>query len=271
MVMKFIRNCYLFLITIAVFQSCVNSWEFSPNQIFDNNSPKDLNKKNLELLSLDAVDDTITIAFVGDSQRFYDEVDKFTKKANSIDEIDFILLAGDISDFGLLQEFEWINEKLAKLNKPYLCVVGNHDLVANGEAVFERMFGPLNQSFIYDSVKFILHNTNSREYVGNNVPDLEWLANELQPDENVRYYIPVSHVPPFAAGDFNPALVQAYTSLFRNTEGLLLSLHGHVHKHRDYSPFQDSVRYLTSPSFDLRSFVLLKIANGTVTKSIVNY
>ncbi len=262
-------NSYLLLLLISLF-SCTDIWEFSPNQKFDKDSPRDINKNALKILAESVPDDTIVIAFVGDSQRFYDNLGAFVKKANSISEIDFTLLVGDVSDFGLLQEFEWVHEDLSKLNKPYLGIIGNHDILANGENVFINMFGPTNESFIYDSVKFILHNTNSREYNRSNVPDIGWLNNELKGGPNVRHYVAVSHVPPFS-GDFNPDLEVPYSQLLRETPGFLISLHGHIHKHVDYYPYEDGVRYLSGFSFDKRSFILLKIVQGKVFKAIVDY
>lgn len=268
--MTFFINPRYLVIVLFFLIGCSDLWEFSPNQSFDHDSPRDLNKKNLARLAESVPDDTIVIAFVGDSQRFYDNLDGFVRKANSIENMDFVLLAGDISDFGLLQEFEWVYESFSKLKKPFIGIVGNHDVVANGENAFKKMFGELNESFIYDSVKFILHNTNSREYLGNNVPDLVWLTHELEQRPDVKNYVTVSHVPPFDA-DFNPDLTTPYATLFQETPGFLISLHGHVHQHRDYYPYGNNIRYLTSHSFDQRSFVLLKIVNGEVFKTIVDY
>jgi hypothetical protein len=264
-----IYSPYLCLLLFCLV-SCTDLWEYSPNQKFDKDSARDVNKNALKRLAESTPDDTIVIAFVGDSQRFYDHIGSFVKSANAIPEIDFTLLAGDISDFGLLQEFELVHEGLSELDKPYLAVIGNHDILANGESIFMKMFGPLNESFIYDSVKFILHNTNSREYTGNNVPDLNWLSNELKTSPDVRHYVTVSHVPPFS-GDFNPDLEIPYAKLLNETPDLLISLHGHNHSHADYYPYEDGIRYLTGYSFDKRSFVLLKIVKGEVFKRIINY
>ena len=249
---------------------CADSNEFSPNQAADRDSPRELTKHNLAALRSSPVDDTLTIAFVGDSQDFYDEVELFVRKANENKDIDLVLLAGDISDFGLLQEFEWIAERLSKLDKPYIAVIGNHDLVGNGEAVYKRMFGELNFSFIYDSTKFIVHNTNSREYLTGNVPDIQWLTGELQAEVGVERIIAVSHVPPFD-GDFDAQLENEYTQLFASTPGFLLSLHGHVHRHTDGYPYEDGVRYITSHVFEQKSFVKLKIWSNHVVKVIVPY
>jgi 3',5'-cyclic-AMP phosphodiesterase len=263
------KTIFLFFLILA---AC-NSFEYSPNQVFDSNAPRNLNKINLRKLEPKAPDDdTVTIAFVGDSQRFYDDVEDFVEKVNTMPSVDFVLLAGDITDFGLLREYEWIQNEFSALHAPYLAVIGNHDVVGNGEDVFRRMFGPLNYSFVYDSIKFVVHNTNSREYVSQNVPNLEWLEGELdkETDNQVKYFVGVSHVPPMDA-DFNPSLVEAYSGLFAETPGFLVSLHGHVHEHTDDYPYNDGVRYITSFAFNQRSFVLLRIVNGEIEKQLIEY
>lgn len=257
------------LVLALILQDC-DSFEYSPNQVYSKFSKVGLNAKNLELLHSRPQDDTITIAFVGDSQRFYDELDLFIDTVNNIAGVDFVLLAGDISDFGLLTEFELINDMLAKLEKPYIGVVGNHDVVSRGELVFERMFGPLDFSFHYGGVKFVAHNTNGKEYMTGNVPDMNWLRSQLVASDSSEYFITVSHVPPFS-NDFDENLVGAYTSLFRETAPLLISLHGHIHTHKDGYPFNDGVRYMTTHSFDKKTFVLLKIFKGQVTFSLIDY
>ena len=255
---------------VLLFTGC-DALEFSPNQRFDRDSPIGLNDKNLQKLLSNPTDDTVTIAFVGDSQRFYNELERFVMKANTMPGIDFVLLAGDISDFGLLQEQEWVVRRLAKLQKPYFGVIGNHDLVANGEYVFERMFGPLNDSFVYGGIKFVSHNTNGLEYKRHRVPDMDWLQKELTVSDSIQHIITVSHVPPFSAPEFAPDLVVPYTSLLSKTPKLLLSLHGHVHEHKDFYPFEDNVRYITSFTFQQNSFVLLKITKGQVLKTLIAY
>jgi 3',5'-cyclic-AMP phosphodiesterase len=261
------------ILLLFIFLAGCNSFEYSPNQIFDGDSPRDLNKINLRKLEAKALhDDTVTIAFVGDSQRFYDDVEDFVDNVNALQSVDFILLAGDITDFGLLREYEWIEHEFSRLKAPYLAVIGNHDVVGNGEDVFKRMFGPLNYSFIYDSIKFVVHNTNSREYVSQSVPDLEWLAGEMsnEPASPVKHIVAVSHVPPMN-DDFNLTLVEPYTKLFASTPRFLVSLHGHIHEHTDGYPFNDGTRYITSFAFSQRAFVLLKIVNGEIEKELIEY
>jgi Icc protein len=264
-----VKAVLVILITWSL-TSC-EQFEFSPNQTIDTHSPLDLNAKNLTKLKQSAVDDTVSFVFVGDSQRWYSELDRFVAKCNATPGVDFILLAGDISDFGLLQEFKWVNEQLLKLDKPYFGVVGNHDLVANGEKVFTSIFGPTDYSFVYDSIKIIAHNTNSLEYSERKIPDMNWLTAQVNDDSAAKHIITVSHVPPFSPLEFDQEIKPAYTSLLQRNPKTLLSLHGHVHTHMDFYPFEDGIRYITSFSFNQNSFLLLKIVNGKVIKTIINY
>lgn len=263
---------YSILVSVLLLPVGCDNFEYSPNQAYDRNTPRDLNAKSLERLLQAPVDDTVVIAFVGDSQRFYDHLGRFVRKVNSIPSVDFVLLAGDISDFGLLTEFEWVHKQFEKLKAPYFAVVGNHDVIANGENVFRRMYGPLDYSFVYDSIKFVVHNTNGREYPSTQIPNLEWLEQELQGENNevVKYFVGVSHVPP-TNDDFQKHLVEPYSRLLQSTSGFLVSLHGHIHNHTDEYPFNDGVRCITSYSFDEPSFLLLKISNGNIIKETINY
>jgi 3',5'-cyclic-AMP phosphodiesterase len=264
------KHFYVLIFLATVLQSCWDAFEYSPNQVFDRNSPRNLNAKNLSRLRSSVGDDTVTIAFVGDSQRFYDEVQDFVDTVNKLHSVDFVLLAGDITDFGLLKEYELIDEILSQLNKPYIGVIGNHDVLAKGEEVFMRTFGPTNFSFIYNDIKFVCHNTNGKEYFTGNVPDIAWLKTELVLNDSARYFIPVSHVPPFSK-DFDDELEAPYATLFRETPNLVISLHAHIHKYTDGDHYNDGVRYMTSFSFDQTQFVLLKIINGKVYHTIINY
>lgn len=263
-------RCLTLLAALAFLTSC-DQFEFSPNQYFDHSSPSNLNAQNLARLRQHAADDTVTIVFAGDTQRWYTEQERFVNKVNSLKNVDLVLLAGDISDFGLLQEFKWVHKRLSELRVPYFAIIGNHDMVANGRQIFRQMFGELNYSFVYGGIKFIAHNTNGLEAPGEHIPDLGWLSRELQNTERATHIITVSHVPPFNPAEFGPESVEPYTQLLQNTPNLLLSLHGHVHQHQDYSPFGDNVRYMTSFSFEQSAFVLLRIVNGQVFKSTIPY
>jgi hypothetical protein len=246
-------------------------FEYSPNQIFDKDSPVDLNAKNLAKLNLAINDDTLRFIIFGDPQKSANELDLFIVKANSIPKVDMAFLAGDISEFGLLQETKWVAKQLQNLKMPNFVVVGNHDLIANGSAVFKRMFGDLNYSFIYDGVKFICHDTNSREYKFNGeVPNINWLSKELQQQTGVQNYVGISHIGPFTS-DFDSNLDIAYLHAFNNQPRFLASFHAHEHTFGDFFPNNSRVPFIVTTNIGSKGFLLAEIVNNKITYEHISF
>lgn len=152
---KMEKKIFVFFIAIAFFLSC-GKLEYSPNQKFDKNTPRNINAENLRRIISNPGDDTIRFVLSGDSQNAYDDLSTFVNKVNATPGIDFVILNGDISDFGLLQEFKWIESYYSNLTVPYIAVIGNHDHAANGVDIYKRMYSEdLDFSFIYKEVKFV--------------------------------------------------------------------------------------------------------------------
>ncbi len=70
---------------------------YNINEVRLNEDEKNLNAKNIEKIQRQASVDTMKFILIGDSQRFYEEVDDFVAKINGVEGISFIILAGDIS------------------------------------------------------------------------------------------------------------------------------------------------------------------------------
>lgn len=257
---------------VAALLSACNKFEASPYATTVPEMPEKVNLANMARLAANEPndDDTVTIVFTGDPQRFYEEQEAIVDKANSIPNVDLFILAGDISDFGLAQEFMWLHERMDQLTMPWFAVVGNHDLQANGALIFQQFFGPLDFSFTYKGYKFLFHDTNGREY-GNNgsVPRIDWLDAQMD-DPAPQHFIAVSHVPPFN-GDFDPVLVQPYYAQLGSDERTILSLHGHTGSHVDEHLYGDHVRYIVCNAMYWPKFLLLKIHQGEVVATELDY
>ncbi len=254
----------LLSIIAIIFSFSCGKLEYSPNQKFDKTSPRDLNAANLKrLLSLPA-DDTIRFVLSGDSQRAYDDLGVFVDKVNATPGIDFVILNGDISDFGLLQEFKWIEKQYSKLKVPYVGVIGNHDHSGNGVYVYQRMYSEqLDFSFIYKGVKFVCHNTNSREYNFNGtVPDLNFVAAELKPEAGVKGYFAIAHVPP-TSGDFDQKLFDEYGKILTNNGKVYAVLNAHVDKQSLQFPYTPDLPVITTNSLYNRHFLVVEVVNNT--------
>lgn len=132
-----IQTRKLIFITALALMACDDMFDYSPYAINFSPENRNVNNKNIKDLLVQENDDTITIAFTGDTHRFYDETSLFVKAVNSNLTIDFVIHVGDIADFGLPKQYIWGNSFLLKLNVPYFVVIGNHDLVGNGLTAYQ--------------------------------------------------------------------------------------------------------------------------------------
>ncbi|HUH18443.1 metallophosphoesterase [Albibacterium sp.] len=261
---------YIFLFFSICILSCKNI-EYSPNQIFDKNSYKNINAKNLKKISNGNQDDTVRFIITGDTQEWYDETVKFYKKVNTMPGIDFVIVAGDVTEFGTLKEMQWLAEKLNHLNPPYVTVIGNHDLTSRGRDAFARMYGDLNFSFVNGGIKFICHDTNSREYQFNgSVPNISWLKNELKPDAGISNYVAISHVPP-TSNDFDKSLIKEYAAAFDETPGFLASFHGHTHNFEKFKLNNSNIPYVITSAMGKREFLLVEIINKKLSFEQISF
>lgn len=134
------------------------------------------------------------VAFLSDTHNYYERLGDAIEKINANGPYAFVIITGDITNFGLQEEFETSVQVFNGLSFPYLVVVGNHDLLSNGKTVYERLFGEVDFSFTYKDVLFVILNNNNWESAGK-IPDLDWLRGVLNSDSSGRRII-AAHVSP---------------------------------------------------------------------------
>jgi len=217
-----------------------------------------INAKNIKKIEAACAGKT-TIRFImaGDSQRWYDETEDFVKSANKQEDIDFVIHGGDLADFGLTREFEWMRDILSKLKYPYVALLGNHDCLANGEQVFRKIWGEENFSFLAGDVKFICLNTNALEFdYSHPVPDFEFMKNEL--DNKVEGHektVFAMHVPPFNT-QFNDNVAYVFQMFIKEFPNLQFCLNAHTHRLAADDLFDDGVIYYSPPNMKKRSYLV---------------
>lgn len=228
-----------------------------------------INAKNIKRF-IDRESDTITLAVIGDSQRFYESTDKIIKKINKVPGIDFVVHTGDLVDFGLQSEYEWMHEQLNRLRYPYVAVVGNHDLIGNGGDIYQKMYGDFNFSFTFNGYKFIYLNTNSREFdFEGNVPDIHWLDQQLADTANYERAVIVSHVSHLNP-DFNDELQEEFVQVLEKYEKVMLSINGHQHQFGFTPPNEQNIAFLNTYSTSKERFVLMKFWNNRFSFEIID-
>src|SRR6187402_1878943 len=131
--------------------SCEKAFTYNANEIQIEEKDRDQNTKNLERLRSKPQNGSFNFVVISDTQRFYEELDEFIEKINGYPDISFVVVNGDMTDFGLRSEYLWISHRLQKLSFPSLVVIGNHDMLGNGSELYKNMFGLENFSFSFSN------------------------------------------------------------------------------------------------------------------------
>ena len=257
----FLFACFLSCILL---NSCDKVFTYNANEIRVEEKDRDQNIKNIGRLKAMPQNGSFRFVVISDSQRFYDELDDFVEKVNSYPDISFVVLNGDITDFGLNSEYAWITQRLKRLVMPYFVVIGNHDMLGNSRELYKQMFGPENFSFSYRDCKFIFLNSNSRQ-VGFNgsLPDMNWLQEDLSATSPDQRIFVLSHMAPFS-GDFDPSLEKVYVQMLNDNGNVVYSIHGHEDIYFLGQPYGPPVNYLLVNSLRERNFVVVNVDTDSI-------
>lgn len=218
--------------------------------------------------------DKTTIRFVtmGDSQRWYDETEDFVKHLNRRDDIDFVIHGGDISDFGVTDEFLWQRDILNKLKVPYVVLIGNHDCIGTGEDSYRAIFGRPNFSFIAGRVKFVCLNTNALEFdYSRPIPDFAFLENEITDRrEEFDKTVVSMHVRPYA-DQFNNNVPRVFHRYVTEFPGLQFCTAAHEHHVFEQDLFEDGVMYYMSDCMKNRNYYVFTITPDSYEREVVYF
>lgn len=222
---------------------------------------RNVNGKNIKKIEEKCKGKT-TIKFVtmGDSQRWYDETEEFVKSINKRTDIDFVIHGGDMSDFGVTDEFMLQRDIMNKLHVPYVTIIGNHDCLGSGKSAYKAIFGETNFSFIAGNIKFICLNTNALEFdYSEAIPDFMYLENEIsnRKDEYNKTVVSMHARPLCEIFNNNVARVfQHYISKFPN---LQFCTAAHEHRLFEMDIFEDGINYYMSDCIKHRNYYVFTI------------
>ena len=270
-----IRRVPFYILLLCLFCSCDQVFEYHPYELKLSHKYKNINEKNIARIEAAGADkDTIYLAFMGDSQRWYDETEDFVKHINRRGDIDFVIHGGDITDFGMKKEYCWIHDIMERLTVPYVALLGNHDNLGSGTEVYEVMYGNPNFSFVFGKTKFVCLNTNALDFdYGVAVPDFEFLQREIDDGKTNDAYtqtIVAMHVPP---GDvmFNNNVKQPFQEYLNRLKNLRYCLHAHNHRVIIEEYFNDGIVYYGCAAMKQRNYFLFKITQNGYTYELVDF
>lgn len=263
---------FIALLLLSGFFSC-DIIDYHPyDGRLDSHTETNINQKNIKRITgICEGKDTIRFAFIGDTQRSLDETKKFVGHINRNDSVDFIIHGGDISDFGMKKEYEWAHNILSKLKQPYVALIGNHDVIGNGNQVYRKMYGKENFSLVAGDIKFVCLNTNAIEYdYSHPVPDFSYIKQELGDSLSHKRTIVVMHAPP-GCEQFDNNVKDVFQIYIKNFPDLLFCLHAHTHHFSAEDLFDDGIMYYGCENMGKRSYLLFVITKEGYSYEIIHF
>lgn len=244
---------------------CEDPFEYSPYGIESGTHQLTaLNLAELEKSSLPHFE-PFRFALTADTHAYYDEMDELVRVLNRRSDIAFLLIAGDLTDYGLQQEYQWATDLLSKLVIPYLTVIGNHDSINNGKENYLAFFGDYDYSFVFNQVKFVALNSNTWEF-DNNVPRLDWLQSELDNNFLYQHQVVLSHFLP-QDERFTPQQSLDYLTIVRQN-GVSLVASGHNHAHifsEELLGTGQTIAYLTAGTLKDRAYIVVTVEPNQIS------
>jgi len=221
-----------------------------------------LNAAALRRLSTKDPSERLRFVALGDTHDAYDELLDAVDAINRLPDVDFVVHAGDVSDYGLRQEFEWTERALSGLRVPVLVVIGNHDALSDGKAVYRELFGPFDFSLRRGAYKFVFFNSNALEFP-RTAPNRPWLEAELSDLEGADSAVLVTHQDlrhPDAPSGSDDATF--YDQLVRSHPVSLIA-HGHL-THFAFEAWHQVARLQLGTFRNTHQFTIITLSDGLV-------
>ncbi len=203
---------------------------FSAFDVEPSSEERNLNEKSLTRLAAlnrerpPASEQPLTFAFLSDTHDGYDAFESIVDAINARPDIELVLHAGDITDFGTQQEYHWAYDCFSQLDAPFIAAPGNHDGLAEGKELYSLVFGPTDFAFDYAGLRFIVFNTNTLEW-DLEEPNFAFLEDQARSSEAPNLL--VTHQPPYSEPHLTPAASERFVELLSSVTAYF---YGHVHE-----------------------------------------
>jgi 3',5'-cyclic AMP phosphodiesterase CpdA len=257
-----VRISPTFALAPLVFLAC-QMFDYSPTILEAERQEPHLNAKNLgRIASLTGTRLHGKIAVMADTHLFYDELRAGVDKINSDGSIDFVVVAGDVTKFGYAEEYRIFSEIIAKIRAPVIVGVGNHDVQADGKALYNRLYGPTDFTFAWRGYEFVFFDDNARG-IPDGIPDWVWLDSAMATAGDSLRIIPVCHAPPYT-DQLDSSQSERLVKLYAKNKSVIV-IGGHTHSY-DYGEFYgDGIPYLVADDIGDRNYVLVTLDGGKAT------
>ncbi|KWW29708.1 MAG: hypothetical protein AUK63_1308 [bacterium P3] len=267
--------CRLFsraVIALTLFSSCEDAFDIHPYDV-DYSGPLHLNAAQITRIEQSCADkDTIRVAVISDTHDWYTEMEREIDDINRRDDIDFVMHLGDLTNTGMIKEYEWARKRLLRLQKPFVTIIGNHDHLGTGDEAYDAIFGERDFSFIAGRIKFLCLNTNAGEYdYMADVPDFSFIQREAVRDSSRfdRTFVAM-HIPPFC-DQFNNNVSLAFRVWLDLLPGLYCCAFGHNHRTYADTLYHDGLVFYGVGSAEKRQYRIFTFTPDKYAVEVVDF
>ena len=252
------------MLVVLILSGCDDVFKITPYDAITSTTHSGLNDRNILAWQNEANADTgaITIALLSDPHYHYGDLADLVDRINSDPSIDVVIVPGDLTDQGLLQEFEWFAEKMMELDVPWIATIGNHDHLGAGRLIYENMFGPRNFFTDLKGFRFIFLDNTVWE---SEMPiDISGLTQRLATSGDLTPVV-IAHIPlendQLAAGE-GPQIRQLL-----HEHHVPLFIHGHLHAFVDNTD-ANGMRRVGIPWVEDREYVRITLGEEITVERI---
>jgi outer membrane protein assembly factor BamB/predicted MPP superfamily phosphohydrolase len=161
-----------------------------------------------------------------------DDLRRSVQDINEDNSIQFVIISGDITEFGADKEIQLAKQILDSLNKPWYIIPGNHDgnWSESGANTFKKVFG--NETFYFKAGKYVFLGTNcgpNMRMGPGQIPreNIVWLDSALKTIPDKTPIIFVNHYPQDSSLN---NWFEAIDRLKQKNIQLILCGHGHANR-----------------------------------------
>ncbi|HKZ67660.1 MAG TPA: PQQ-binding-like beta-propeller repeat protein [Chitinophagaceae bacterium] len=197
-----------------------------------------------------------------------DDLRRTVKDINENAAIQFVVISGDITEFGSDEEIKLAKQILDSLNKPWHIVPGNHDSnwSESGSNTFKRIFG--NETFSFKAGNYLFLGTHSGPNMRmspGQIPreNIVWLDSVLKATDDTTPIVFVNHYPQDSSLN---NWFEAIDRLKQKNIQLILCGHGHSNRKLNFDGIPAVMgRSNLRAKKDVGGYNIVTIKNNTVT------
>jgi outer membrane protein assembly factor BamB/predicted phosphodiesterase len=188
---------------------------------------------------------------------------------NAMTNLSFVVLSGDVTEYGALEQFKLAHEILSGIKIPCYVVPGNHDTKwsESGATDFPRIFGNEHFNFEFGGMRFIGIHQGPLMKMGDGFwspQDVRWLTETLRnlPDKNQ----PLVFVTHYPIDDGIANWFEVLDLLKRYNTQVVLCGHGHRNKALEFEGMPGVMgRSNLRAAAEVGGFNVVEVADGKMT------